>query len=271
MQISYYPYCEKAELTCAYALQVLHASEVPAIQAHIASCPDCRRELESLQPVVDQFAAWPTDVLRPVASLQERLALRIAEDTGKPPVMPPARRWSEPDWEPLAPGIECKLLATDTRKQQVCMLMRLAPGARYPAHAGVKELYLLDGELWIDEHKLLPGDYGSGAPGSVDKRIWSGTGCTCFLVTGIQGRFALTIMNLFHHCAGCDPMTAGKDTMWSYAQVATLCEQARRQASLHEIALVLAKSQAAILQKARELGVSMDYMWPGSGEQQSQF
>lgn len=132
MKIAYYPFCEKAELTCAYALQVLHASEVPAIQAHIASCPDCRRELESLQPVVDRFAAWPADVLRPAASLQGRLALRIAEDTGKPPVTPPARRWSEPDWEPLASGIECKLLATDTKKQRVNVLVRLAPGARYP-------------------------------------------------------------------------------------------------------------------------------------------
>jgi hypothetical protein len=148
--------------------------------------------------------------------------------------------------------------------------MRLAPGARYPAHAGVKELYLLDGELWIDEHKLLPGDYGSGAPGSVDKRIWSGTGCTCFLVTGTQGHSVLTMENLFHHYACCDSRAVEKDTAWSYAQVATLWEQARRQASLHEIALVLAKSQAVILQKARELGVPLDYMWPGSGERQPQ-
>jgi len=40
------------------------------------------------------------------------------------------------------------------------MLVRLAPGATYPAHthAGVEELHLLDGELWIDECKLVPGD-----------------------------------------------------------------------------------------------------------------
>src|ERR1700682_5657573 len=105
MQASHSPYirqsdrCERAELACAYALQVLPASEVAAAEAHIASCRDCRRELESLRPVVDRFVSWPTDVLRPATSLEARLALRIAEETGKQPVPPPARQWSEPEWE----------------------------------------------------------------------------------------------------------------------------------------------------------------------------
>jgi anti-sigma factor ChrR (cupin superfamily) len=127
-------------------------------------------------------------VLRPTTSLQERLALRIAEETGNEPVLPPARQWSEPEWEQVAPGIECKLLATDTERHRVSMLVRLAPGASYPAHthAGVEELHLLDGELWIDERKLVPGDYNYGAPGASDERVWSETGCTCVLVTSTK-------------------------------------------------------------------------------------
>jgi hypothetical protein len=180
--------CEKAELACGYALQILPASELAAAEAHIASCPDCRRELESLRPVVDRFASWPTDVLRPTISLQARLARRIAEETGKEPVPPPARQWSEPEWEQVAPGIECKLLATDTERHRVSMLVRLAPGASYPphTHAGVEELHLLDGELWIDERKLVPGDYNYGAPGAGDDRVWSETGCTCVLITSTK-------------------------------------------------------------------------------------
>ena len=184
--------CEHTEVTCAYAAQALAASEVAAAEAHIASCPDCRRELESLRPVVDRFVSWPTDVLRPTTSLQARLARRIAEQTGKPPVLPPARQgeqtWSEPEWEQVAPGIECKLLATDADRRRVSMLVRLAPGASYPAHthAGVEELHLLDGELWIDEKKLVPGDYNYGAPGAGDERVWSETGCTCVLITSTE-------------------------------------------------------------------------------------
>ena len=180
--------CEQSEVTCAYAAQALAPTEVAAAEAHIAACPDCQRELESLRPVVDRFAAWPTDVLRPTASLQGRLAMRIAEETGKAPVPPPARQWSEPEWEQVAPGIECKLLATDAERDRVSMLVRLAPNASYPphTHAGVEELHLLDGELWINERKLVPGDYNYGAPGALDERVWSETGCTCVLVTSTK-------------------------------------------------------------------------------------
>ena len=136
MRTSHRERCEHSEITCAYAAQALPASEVAAAKAHIASCLDCRRELESLQPVVDRFVSWPADVLRPTASLQARLARRIAEETGKEPVLPPARSgkqaWSEPEWEEVAPGIECKLLATDTERHRVSMLVRLAPSASYP-------------------------------------------------------------------------------------------------------------------------------------------
>jgi 4-hydroxy-3-methylbut-2-en-1-yl diphosphate synthase IspG/GcpE len=75
--------CEQNEVTCAYAAQVLAASELAAAEAHIASCPDCQRELESLRPVVNRFVSWPTDVLRPTMSLHERLALRISEETAE--------------------------------------------------------------------------------------------------------------------------------------------------------------------------------------------
>src|SRR5882757_1613576 len=180
--------CPRGEEVGAYALEALPEGAALGIQTHIAACPDCRRELESLRPLVERFVAWPTDVLRPRTSLQARLALRIAEETGKPPVLPPARHWSEPEWEQVAPGIECKLLATDTERHRVSMLVRLAPGASYPphTHAGVEELHLLDGELWIDERKLVPGDYNYGAPGVADERVWSETGCTCVLVTNTK-------------------------------------------------------------------------------------
>lgn len=182
--------CDGAELACAYALGVLPAGEIAAAEAHIAACPECQSEVESLRPVIDRFVDWPTDLLRPDSSLQARLARRIAAETGTEPVSPAARQWSEPDWEAVAPGINCKLLATDTERHRVSMLVRLAPGARYPAHthAGVEELHLLEGELWIDGRKLVPGDYNYGAPGASDEQVWSETGCTCVLVTSTQDR-----------------------------------------------------------------------------------
>ena len=178
--------CEHAELVCAYALDALPSGGVPAVEAHIFSCPDCRQELSSLRPIIDSFASWPTAVLRPAASLQGRLAQRIAGD-GKL-VSPAAPQWEEPEWEDVAPGISCKLLATDEQRQRISMLVCLAPGAAYPphTHAGVEELHLLDGELWIDDRKLVPGDYNLAEPGTGDSRVWSETGCTCVLITSTR-------------------------------------------------------------------------------------
>jgi anti-sigma factor ChrR (cupin superfamily) len=146
------------------------------------------RELEALMPLVEAFAAWPTDVLRPSPSLQARLARRLAEESGAEPVMPAPSRWSEPEWEEVSPGIFCKLLATDTERKRVSMLVRLLPNVEYPphTHAGVEELHLLDGELWIDDRKLHPGDYNRGEAPTGDKRVWSETGCTCVLITSTE-------------------------------------------------------------------------------------
>ena len=181
-------HCGQAELVCAYAMQALPSSDVPALEAHLSSCSQCRRELQTLRPIIDTFVSWPTDVLRPTASLQGRLARRIAAETGSEPVLPATGQRSEPEWEEVAPGIFCKLLATDTEKDRVSMLVRLAPGVDYPphTHAGVEELHLLDGELWIDHRKLHPGDYNRGEPGTGDKRVWSETGCTCVLITSTR-------------------------------------------------------------------------------------
>lgn len=65
------------------------------------------------------------------------------------PLVPSSERWVEPEWKEPAPGIFVKLLATDIDRGRVSMLVRLAPGTDYPSHrhAGLEELYLLDGEL----------------------------------------------------------------------------------------------------------------------------
>jgi anti-sigma factor ChrR (cupin superfamily) len=177
--------CERSDLVSAYAVHALSPGSASEVEAHIASCPHCRLELETLRPVIDAFVSWPTDVLRPAPSLQARLARRIAGETGGKPMVPPPTGWREPEWKEVAPGIFCKLLATDAEKQRVSMLVRLLPGVDYPphTHAGVEELHLLDGELWIDGRKLYPGEYNRAEPGTGDKRVWSETGCTCVLIT----------------------------------------------------------------------------------------
>ena len=131
-----------------------------------------------------------TGVLRPEESLWlwVCLAHRTAKEGGGGPLLPATRQMSEPEWEEVAAGISCKLLSTDTEQHRASMLVRLAPGVDYPphTHAGVEELHLLHGELWINDRKLYPGDYNRAEPGTCDKRVWSETGCTCVLITSTR-------------------------------------------------------------------------------------
>lgn len=179
---------EHLDLLFSYALQALPSSEIPIAEAWTLSCDECGREIEALRLVVASFVSWPTDVLRPSVSLWGRLAQRIAEETGEEPVLPPSQRPAEPKWAEVGPGISCKLLATDTDKNHVSMLVRLAPRAEYPPHrhAEDEELYLLYGELMIDDKKLYPGDYIRSKANSADHRVWSETGCTCVLLTSTK-------------------------------------------------------------------------------------
>ena len=180
--------CDQTEWISVHAVRALPSREARRMEAHISNCDACREEWDALAPVMDSFAHWPTDVLRPSRSLWGRLAERIAKETGEQPVLTEKRQWTEPEWEEVAPGISCKLLSTDTEKHCVSMLVRLEPGVDYPphTHAGVEELHLLDGELWIDDRKLYPGDYSRAEPGTADKRVWSETGCTCVLITSTR-------------------------------------------------------------------------------------
>ena len=123
-------------------------------------------------------------VLQPPGALWNRLAERIAVETGEAALAPPTPA-AEMEWDEVAPGISVKLLATDVEKDRVSMLVRLAPRTNYPPHlhAGLEELHLLGGELIINERKLLPGDFSRAEAGTSDHRVYSETGCTCLLVT----------------------------------------------------------------------------------------
>jgi DNA-directed RNA polymerase specialized sigma24 family protein len=132
----------------------------------------------------DVQSHWPAEVLGPSQPLWPRVVERLA----LPAAAGDSPHWQEPEWEQAAPGISVKLLATDAEKHRVSMLVKLAPGTDYPphTHAGLEELHLLQGELFIDARKLLPGDYSRAEPGSADKRVWSETGCMCVLMTSTK-------------------------------------------------------------------------------------
>jgi anti-sigma factor ChrR (cupin superfamily) len=183
--------CERRDLVASYALAALERSETELMKAHLPTCAECQQEYQALSTVTDTLSAFRYQTLPPVASSWNRLAERISTQPQKqtvaisPTTPAPFNDWAEPRWKEVAPGISCKLFSTDRDTDRVSMLVRLAPNTAYPPHrhAGVEELYLLEGELWIENRKLEPGDYNRAEAGSSDQRVWSETGCMCLLIT----------------------------------------------------------------------------------------
>lgn len=179
---------EHLDLVFLFASQSLSPREMASVEAQIMSCEDCQQELETLRPIIRSFVGWSTDVLRPAESLWGRLAKRIATEAGTEPFAPPLEAPAKPEWEEAAPGIHVKILARNAGIDSVSMLVRLDPGTDYPAHrhAGIEELHLLHGILKVDDRTLYPGDFIHAEAGTVDHRVWSETGCTCFLMTSTE-------------------------------------------------------------------------------------
>jgi DNA-directed RNA polymerase specialized sigma24 family protein len=132
------------------------------------------------------------DLLSPSTALWDRLAARVTTGTRPRPGIAAPQPLRETEWQEVAPGISCKVLATDNGRERVSMLVRLAPGIAYPPHrhAGVEELHLLEGELWIEDRLLHAGDYNRADPGTADERVFSETGCMCVLVTSPNDEIA---------------------------------------------------------------------------------
>ncbi|HEY0938647.1 MAG TPA: cupin domain-containing protein [Steroidobacter sp.] len=183
--------CEQAQLVACYALAMLDGSEADSMAAHLAVCSECQREYDLVGGLTSALSAWRDQDLPRPAPLWDSLLQRISKvpQKGAPAAVAPgaafAPDWSEPQWQQAAPGITCKLLSTDEQQKVTSMLVRLAPGISYPPHrhAGVEEMFLLEGELWIEDRKLLPGDFNRAAPGTSDQRVYSETGCMCLLIT----------------------------------------------------------------------------------------
>ncbi len=181
-------HCVHQDRVALFALRALPPIEIRPFEKHIQNCAPCREELDRLRPLVDLFVGSPAESNGSSDKLREQLVRRIGGEPDRAFVVPTAREIFEPEWEEVAPGISCKLLSTDREKQRVSMLVRLGAGIPYPPHrhAGIEELHLLDGELWIDGRKLGPGDYNRAEPGTSDQRVWSETGCMCVLITSTR-------------------------------------------------------------------------------------
>ena len=132
------------------------------------------------QPVEDRdklvvALATVADASIPPPDLRARLLARISD-------VPAITHATEPvpgiqfllradgEWSEIGvPGVQMKYLQVDATRRYVRTLVRMAAGARFPAHRHQdrEETLLLEGDLRVDDQDMLPGDYCVAQAGTV--------------------------------------------------------------------------------------------------------
>jgi anti-sigma factor ChrR (cupin superfamily) len=174
---------EYLELAPLYAAGALDPSATAEFEAHIGSgCAACAAELRALEETVAELAlALPPR--QPRAGLRTRLMDRIASP-------PPASfsvlvRASQVEWRSAGvPGVMMKTLFVDKATGNVTSLLKVEPGAIYPAHrhAGTEHTYVIDGDVIFNDHELDTGDYEVAMAASDHSSVTTREGCLLLLI-----------------------------------------------------------------------------------------
>ena len=183
------------ELASLYSLGALSESEKAAYEAHLgAGCAVCVAEVASFNRVTGTMGLG-VDPVVPQAGLRERVMETIAKTPQPRAHSSPGvlydkdglliTRPAEMPWTAGAlPGVFLKVLFNDATRGFSTAMVRMTAGTHYPSHrhAGVEELHLLEGDLWVGDLPMRPGDYCRGEAGSIHEEIITETGCL-FVVT----------------------------------------------------------------------------------------
>jgi anti-sigma factor ChrR (cupin superfamily) len=117
--------------------------------------------------VIDSLAAAVAPVELPAAdrdALHARILQRIRQEA------PPGTmtiRAAEMHWVTAGPGVEVKVLRTNAERNDQTVLIRMQPGSVVVGHRHTQEeeCLVLEGEVFIGEHRLGQGDMHVAHPG----------------------------------------------------------------------------------------------------------
>jgi anti-sigma factor ChrR (cupin superfamily) len=178
---------EQQEQASLYALGALTEEERTAFQAALAANAELRELTRSLQSTISLVArATPGPLPH---SLKGKVMQRIDALEAAKPAVPQGLKFligaDQDGWKQLpAPGTSIKLLSLERDRGYAVLLGKLEAGARYPAHlnAGPEDFYILSGDLFIGDRKLVAGDFHHADGGSQHEENYSVEGCTLIAV-----------------------------------------------------------------------------------------
>lgn len=187
-------FCELAPL---YALDLLNEQEKAWVEQQVAECPDLAEELSGYQSAVTALP-YSVPALSMAEDLKERLltGLNLEVPSSDPipaPVSPAyvAIRSQDLNWQPHPiPGVMVAIVHRDEVKREIVGFLRAEPGVRYPwhRHAAIEEIFMLEGDLVIEDEVYGAGDYIRSSSGS-SHAPYTNYGCRFFFHTSIDDEY----------------------------------------------------------------------------------
>jgi ChrR Cupin-like domain len=189
-------FCELAPL---YVLDSLSETERLWVEEKLAESPELREELAQYETAITALP-YTVPILPMANNLKDRLFARLDLEpiTTQPNENPASEsilsstmmavRMQDVQWQPhFVPGAEVAILHTDLIKREIVGLFRAVPGMNYTLHrhAATEEIYMLQGDLVVDDQVYGAFDYIRSEPGSVHAPYTTG-GCMFFFRTSMD-------------------------------------------------------------------------------------
>ena len=187
-----HPAEERSGQLTLHALGLLEESEGAEIDAHVAECEVCARELDDLREAA-AAVSLSTGPIQPPAGLRDKV-LQLANpqvwkkwDGASSEDMHLVRE-GEGEWQRVREGVYAKQLYIDRTRDLVTMLVRMDPGARYVPHrhAAPEQCFVLKGDLRDKDVVCYAGDFQVLEPGSVHGAQWTKEGCVVLIVSSLR-------------------------------------------------------------------------------------
>ncbi len=180
--------CPLRESAAAYVLSDLSSGQRSTFEAHIAEgCGVCEQEMRAAGEIAVGFGSIAA--VDPPPSLREKLMARVSTAPRVPGLLFQHQgliisRSAELDWQPLGPGVDFKVIHTDTDRRYSTMLVRMGPGARYTAHrhVDVEEVFMISGDMNVAGVIMRAGDYCRGEADTLHGETSSEGGCVMLVM-----------------------------------------------------------------------------------------
>lgn len=184
------------DLACLYALDLLDENEKRFVEDAAKQTESMRAELAVWEEVAARVGLAAPEV-EPRPELRARLLNEVHRD--KMASRPLLReeisgicvlRHGLGDWRatPYA-GVSTKLLYLDKISGLATSMLKLEPGAIYPAHhhTAEEQCYVIEGDIRLGEHvHLHQGDFTTARPGTNHGYLTSDGGCTVIIVASVH-------------------------------------------------------------------------------------